>query len=405
MNIATTRITCSSNSGLFIHTKKDNHPLKPIKPIPSLADFTAAVEKAIENHSRLHEDATIVNYLTRREFLVNAFGIPVYEPSELQAYQKIIPIPLRSNFSERSKNTQLSLFMSLSNLNRQSPDPVRTDAYDALAKAMGIEGDSPRLRLPHYNAFNFVGINEEEAELILNKNEIKFDLNKSKKPNKYSGLHYTHSFVNISLLESLLFAVIENDLPIDNNDFNIFIFPFNYNGHLTCGALVVNSKQQGNPIAQELFIFDSIENNSYTHAYHNHLIQSINQTIYDADLPPLAITLIPYGAQIDSINNYEPDENCTLYSIRAMNALVKILSSQKNSSFRSKICREQAPIMNDDNTEDKTFYINALAQALPEYFDYNPDLQTYKAKSFKERQAIHIADRWDLGRRFLKNLA
>lgn len=427
-------INSTATSHLYIF--KNPNRLKKSEYVPSAEQFSSEVNKILEQNipfpytraelsrhkksciNQFFCNPIIISYLARREVSVSEFGIPLYIEAERTVYDfvRMPHIPFRNPTLKRCPR-QIGFFTPRCSPSFGNASPrTRADAicYEKLACAiLGLaradvraKKIDVRVNIPNYNAFHLLGIANRWIKLVLSKNKNTIEQCKNANPESHGlrGIHYFDKYLNFSKIIKLMNSIKSGEFTLEDINCNIFIFVFHHNGHAMCGVLLANRQDMhDNSIVFELFLFDSqkIKESEVLLLKKDFKISLGDDPLEDSP-PSIPLTCLSYNLQFDGINSYEQDHNCVLYSMRTANKLVEIINSSQNSVLRARLLGHKGPGY-IDTQEDIALYANELAQALPDFFDYNSESDSYTAKSFKDRQICNIAARWDLGRRFLKN--
>ncbi len=344
-----------------------------------------------KRHDQFFTNPIIQSYLLRNDVVVNRFGIPEYSEIEhrmcflLKSSGPSVPyIAFRNPDKERVFDD--SIF-----LNEESSDTV---AYEALKKIIeGNEQLKNSEQLTAMLAYNLVGVGEE-GDIVLSKNKKRFDSYKIENPSVLNGIHYVECQMGISDIFNFIEKIESNKIESDDRDRNVWVLAINYDGHTTCGVLVVDKL---NSLSIELVMFDS-ENNK-DGEYCSGIIQLLNEFRPDGTIK---FTYISYGAQLkDEVYKYDNDVNCFFYSVYVMNALVRILGSSEGGSLQGRLLNGRAT-EEVDSEEDIEGYIQELRRELPAYFDFDEASGVSTVKPFDKRKCVNIANRWRLGRHDFK---
>ncbi len=335
--------------------------------------------------NRLLENEVTFRYLTRpfESVSVNQFGIPEYNEDEAQIY-RMTEIPYRK--PELNENGSVS----------------RT-AYSAFIQAFPLLSMPT---LPMSKAFNYCGTSDDDINMLLSINFNQFESLKQNSNNNLTGTHYVDEIVSIADIFEFIKNIESNQLEfeLDQVSQNIIIFALKLEemSHVTCGVLVLESKDISNPIARELFLMDSERMNTEDYEalgdeFEVHCKRLENHS-------PMKFTYCSYGPQIqNSEHAYNYDGNCVFYTIRCMNGLVEIIGSSQESLLRARLLGQRR-LDEADTSEDIAAYRKELEEKLVEYFDYDQSSESYAVKSFEARKAVHMNDRWTTGNIVLKVL-
>ncbi len=429
MNKTSININGALYSDLYIFN--DMNKIKEFEYVPSVEEFSTEVNRVlsqnilIQPHSKAKKaevfryatscinqffsNPIITTYLLRREVSVSEFGIPLYSHAERVIYDfaHMPYIFFRNPTLDRCPH-ELGLFAwGMAYRDAPSWQKVYARVYDRLARAIsGRQEANARLNIPNYNAFNFLGIADEEIRIVLNKNKKRIEHHKNANPESHElrSIHYLDDILSFPKIVKLINSIKSGEFTFENNC-NVFISGFDdLNGHFICAVLLVNKGDAcDNSIVFELFLFNSQKaKESYSLRLKNDFKIALGDDPLVDGPSSIPLTYVSYNLQLDGVNAYEKDYSCVLYSVRIANKLVEIISSSESSAIRSRLLGYKGSGY-VDTQEDLATYANELAQALLDFFDYDLESGSYVAKPFKDRQICNIAARWDLGRRFLKN--
>lgn len=337
--------------------------------------------REIKCRKEFFENPIIKSYLLRNDVTINEFNIPEYSDAERQIcfFPKVAYIACRNPDVDRAYDDPVFL---------DKEDSVAM-AYEAFKKVIkNNESLGPIL------AYNLVAIGEE-GNVVLIKNKRRFDIYKMENFSAFSGIHYVEHQMGIRDIFDFIEKIELNEIELDDRVQNVWILAINYDGHTTCGALVVDRL---NSSFMELIMFDSLVNDEGK-MYGSDFMQSVNGFKPDNKIK---FIYIPYGVQPeDQVHDYDADVNCFFYSVYTMNALIRILAFSKDSPLQARLLNERATDK-IDNEEDIEIYTQELRKELPFYFNFDEALGASTVKPFNERQCVNIANRWRLGRQHFK---
>lgn len=278
-------------------------------------------------------------------------------------------------------------------------------------------------------------------------NSIQSEMGKLIKSNILNGNNAPYFFIQklINALE------LEQVVKFDKRDFNVVLHQFGAQKHGMVLAYIIDTKNPGKAKVTKLVGFNSWIREGLNDPLAS-LENNINQFRHSSD--PLTIMKIYYGAQTIEQDPLNADGNCGLYSQNTMNALAKLLIKKESFYHKSFVQgMELEPTSKEKIDAGKkmilvnmiiyvlylllmlifelftqklnlstilftslllttvtAYYFNLfnisswmnddtlkteLQQALPQYFD-EKNGQTF-VKDFKERQIVHIQDRWLMG--------
>ncbi len=416
-------IDYNKSSQFFLFS--DTNKTRIVQNVPSEEDFIVAVNRIKSKETKLSHlseqgnlklemrrterissrnqyinNETIRKYLTRREIIVNCYGVPMCSTEEFIVYYDLeTKVPFRIiDWEDRlgwDDNQKSSHFKLVKKMNSDLELPKKyhpSNRFNYSCCRPVNEYYSP------CDAFNICGISYDLVKFVLIKNKKRFDGNKSTiNLSNLKGIHYCDQVFTFTKIHELSNSIKFGEIELDNIERNVFILYFHDEiGHLTCGALLVNSEDMSNPIPLELFIFDSEaeDNDNYTK-----VLENSNRDTGD---PSIKLSHIIYNAQVQNASNaYDVDFNCALYSVSAMNALVQVLGFSKDSSLYARLFGQNS-FDHVDTEEDRATYAQEIAKKMPEYFDFDIESQTWQSKAFQDRQYESIFRRWWLTRKFLK---
>ncbi|OAI50438.1 hypothetical protein AYO37_01095 [Opitutia bacterium SCGC AG-212-L18] len=419
-------IDCRNNGGLKLFSKSEHKPKAPL----DLDNFTKSVDKVLIDNplklpysysqqqlqgmgrgcqvpiranqtarsahgktcmSRFFNNKKITDFLLRSEVATDQFGIPLYTPNE----RKIYDFSTMPHIFFRNSNwTRCPQEKALFGFGEMNDNEIQLrEEYNQILYSM--EKTRADIENPYkgYLAFNMMYIGDNEIKTLLLKNKTKFEKYKEKQP-KLNGIHYIETTYTLGHIKKLIDSIESKSLPVDDQPINLFVFIFNFGDHSVCGTLSINNEDKDHPKASEMFFFDSLVKNDAN----NNSISSFKEHLKELNI---RTTYICYEAQADGAEKYEVDYNCVLYSLRTTNKLIELLASNEESPLRTRLLSLQP----STDTDDHLFtYSQEIAKRYPDFFEYDSISNTYKPKSFKNRQLPNTAARWYLGRLSLKEL-
>lgn len=315
-----------SESGLFLGAKKEGE----WEEVSSKA-FSEAVEKWMVDHdekslSGWAKDASnndvahficsnpvIGKYLSRREVEVDKWGVPELNKHEASLYSSdSIWIPFRSKINPAEKK--------------------QWAAFNALAKKKGMISGTQ----DPFCFFNIRGTDDKDLSSILHANEWD-DVTENE--NLKNGVFYWKSEIkcgnegksSTNLIDHI--EALERCRSVSKYSRDVIVRYLSYARHGVCCAFVLEKKK-----VREVLVFNSWPDACLKNGTDKDPLVYIKKTVNDgrAQKDKIKVTGIYYGAQGGTVNAWDYDGNCSLYSINSMNALVKLLLDEK-SLFHKKL--------------------------------------------------------------------
>lgn len=263
------------------------------------------------------------NILTRRKIEIDEYNIPILDKYEADLYHntddsgRSLPFcqntPFRSNtifdefFTDTDNESQLQIVAKLKGFKREELHPI--------------------------NKFNLTGLRKDEAEILLKTNFERFNCLKAQ-DKRYKGIQYGIDYLHIDDVHHYIIKLeLGNRLKFDNHPYNVVLNCIQDNRHAVLCAFVVDTRDNKNPKVKKIIGF-----NSWAEIVQSGCpVISLKKLLDDSrsGVDKIEVTSIAYGAQAsDAPQAWESDGNCGIYTINALNAMVKLLTDKKSIAHK-----------------------------------------------------------------------